>query len=65
MLRRRCEDLVAAELSRLARRVPVLRPRQLTHVEAALGRVLGELVLDRAHAVRGDQLAMLFDLADR
>lgn len=64
LLRRRCEDLVAAELSRLTRRVPALCPGQLGQVEAALGRVIGDLVLERAHAVRGDQLAVLFDLAD-
>jgi hypothetical protein len=63
-LRRTCEDLMAAELSRLARRVPALRPGQLRHVDAALARVIGDLVLDRAHAVRNDQLAVLFDLTD-
>lgn len=64
LLRYRCEDLVAAEMRRLARRVPGLPPADLRHVAAALGRVVDELVLSRARAVPGDRLVALFGLAD-
>lgn len=64
MLKRRCEELTTAEMSRLARRVPGLRSGHLRQVEAALARVVDDLLLSRASAVRGDRLAVLFDLAD-
>jgi len=64
LLQRRCEELTTAEMSRLARRVPDLRSGHLRQVEAALGRVVDNLVLSRAAAVRADRLAVLFDLAD-
>jgi hypothetical protein len=64
LLQRRCEGLVAAEMARLSRRVPVLREEHLGHVEAALGRVIDHLVLSRARTVGADELAVLFDLAD-
>ncbi len=64
LLRRRCEELLAAELDRLARRVPALPPAHLSDVEWGLRQIIDRLVLARAPAVRGDQLAVLFDLAD-
>lgn len=64
LLQRWCADLVAAELERLARRVPALRSGQLRDVEAALGNVLDDLVLSRSRSVCADQLAVLFDLAE-
>jgi hypothetical protein len=64
LLRHRCDDLVAAEVERLARRVPGLSSGHLRHLEAALGRVIDDLVLSRASAVRDEQLAVLFDLPD-
>lgn len=64
LLRCRCEDLVATEMARLARRVPALCSRHLGQVEAALGKVMDDLVLSRARAVREDDLTVLFDLAD-
>jgi hypothetical protein len=64
LLRRRCEDLLAAEMERLARRVPALPPECLGDVESGLRRIIDRLVLSRARAVRGDQLAVLFGLAD-
>ena len=64
LLRRRCDELTTAEMSRLARRVPDLRSGHLRQVEAAVGRVVDDLVLSRASAVRGDRLAVLFDLVD-
>jgi hypothetical protein len=64
LLQRRCEDLVAAEMTRLSRRVPALSEEHLGHVEAAIGKVVDHLVLSRAPALSGDALAVLFDLAD-
>jgi hypothetical protein len=64
LLKRRCEKLTTAEMSRLARRVPSLHSGQLRQVEAAVGQVVDDLVLSRASAVCGDRLAILFDLAD-
>jgi hypothetical protein len=64
LLARRYEDVIAAEVTRLAGRVPAMRPGHLDEVRAALGRVLDDLVLTRAQAIRDDQLAVLFDLAD-
>jgi hypothetical protein len=64
LLQHRCEDLVAAEMARLARRVPALREEHLAHVEATLGWIIDQLVLSRARTLSGDQLALLFDLAD-
>lgn len=63
-LQRRCEDLVAAEMTRLSRRVPALSEEHLRDVEAALGQVVDRLVLYRAPTLSGDALAVLFDLAD-
>jgi DNA-directed RNA polymerase specialized sigma24 family protein len=62
LLQRRCKGLVAAETARLPRRVPALR-EHLGHVEAALGQVIDRLVLSRARAISGGELAVLFDLA--
>ena len=64
LLQHRCKDLVAAQMARLARRVPALREEHLGHVEAALGRVLDQLLLSRARTLSGEQLALLFDLTD-
>jgi hypothetical protein len=64
LLQRRCEELTTLEVSRLARRVPALRSGHLRQVEAALARVVDDLLLSRASAVHGDRLAILFDLAD-
>lgn len=64
LLQSRCEELTTAEMSRLARRVPGLRSGHLRQVEAALTRVVDDLLLSRASAVHGDRLAVLFDLAD-
>jgi hypothetical protein len=64
LLQRRCEELTIAEMSRLARRVPGMRSGHLRQVEAALARVVDDLLLSRASAVRGDRLAVLFDLVD-
>jgi hypothetical protein len=63
LLERRCEDLIAAETTRLARRASALRPDQLTEVAAALRRVAGQLVLAHTNAISDTQLAVLFDLA--
>jgi hypothetical protein len=63
MLQLRCEGLVAAEMARLAGRVPALNGAHRLQVHEALGRLVDELVLSRAHAVRDDQLALMFDLA--
>jgi hypothetical protein len=64
LLQRRCEELLATEMARLARRVPTLPSDHLSDVESGLHRVIDRLVLSRAWAVRADQLAVLFDLAD-
>lgn len=64
LLQRRCEDLVAAEIARLSRRVPALTEEHLRHVEAALGQVIDRLVLCRTRAVRSDDLTVLFDLGN-
>ena len=64
VLRRRCEELVTAEVTRLARRVEFSRPEHLRYVETALGRIIDDLILSRALTVSGDQLAALFDLGD-
>lgn len=64
LLQSRCKELATAEISRLARRVPSLRSGHLRQVEAALARVVDDLLLSRASAVHGDRLAVLFDLAD-
>jgi hypothetical protein len=64
LLRRRCEDLVAAEMARLARRAPVLRGAQLSQVETALRQLTDGLVLHRADLLSSGQLAVLFDLPD-
>jgi hypothetical protein len=64
LLQHRCEELAAAEMARLARRVPALHEEHLGHVEATLGRVIDQLVLSRIRTLSGDQLAVLFDLAD-
>jgi hypothetical protein len=63
VLARRCEDLVAAEVARLARRTPPLNGDQLAEVAAALRRVAGQLVLARTNAISDGELAVLFDLA--
>lgn len=63
-LQRQCDDLVTAEMTRLAGRLPGLPAAQLSEVQAAIGRVIGQLVLARAHAVPHDQLAALFGLAE-
>jgi hypothetical protein len=63
VLARRYERLVAAEVARLAGRVPGMRPAQLEEVRVALSRVLDDLVLTRAHAIDDDRLEVLFDLA--
>jgi len=62
VLRHRCEELMAAEMARLARRAPALHAAHLREVQAAFGRIIEELVLSRADAVHADQLALLFDL---
>jgi hypothetical protein len=64
LLRRRCEELVTAEVTRLARRVEFSRPEQLRYLETALGRIIDDLVLSRALAVSGDQLTALFNLGE-
>jgi hypothetical protein len=63
-LRRWCEDLVAAELARLCRRVPDLGDEHLGSVEKALRQVMDRLVLSRAHTISDGELAVLFGLAD-
>ncbi len=64
-LQRRCEDLVAAEVARLARRLPDgQRGTRLAEFELALSRLVDQLVLSRVHAVADDQIAALFDLAE-
>jgi len=47
LLRRRCEDPVAAEIARLSRRVPALNDEHLRHVEAAFVQIMDRLVLSR------------------
>jgi hypothetical protein len=64
LLQRWCEDLVVAEIARLARRVEFTQPEQLGSVKTTLSRIIEDLVLSRTKAVRGDQLAALFDLAE-
>lgn len=62
-LQTRCEDLIAAEMARLARRVPGLSTAHRGQVQAALGRLADELVLSRAHTVCDDQLVLVFGIA--
>ncbi|MGD0559828.1 MAG: hypothetical protein ABSA93_33280 [Streptosporangiaceae bacterium] len=64
LLQHWCEDLVVAEIARLARRVEFAHPEQLGSVETTLNRIIEDLVLSRTKAVSGDQLATLFDLAE-
>jgi hypothetical protein len=61
-LERWCEDLVIAEMTRLARRVPALGAAHLGQVETALGQIIDRLVLRQARMLGDDQLAALFDL---
>jgi hypothetical protein len=61
-LERWCEDLVIAEMARLARRVPALGTEHLGQVETALGQIIDRLVLRQARMLGDDQLAALFDL---
>jgi hypothetical protein len=60
----RYERLVAAEMARLAGRVPAMRTAHLNEARSALGRVHDDLVPSRARAIGDDHLAVLFDLAD-
>lgn len=62
VLQRRCEDLVAIEMTRLGRRVPTLNSVHRMQAHEALGRFVHELVLSRAHAVRDEELALVFDV---
>ena len=64
LLQHWCEDLVAAEVARLARRVEFTHPEQLGSVETALARIIDDLVLSRALAVSSDQLTALFNLGE-
>ena len=64
LLQRRCENLVAAEIARLSRRVPTLHEEHLRHVESALSQVIDRLMLSRASTISGDDLTVLFDLED-
>lgn len=63
LLDRRCQDLVADELSRLARRVPSLEEDHLGVVEASLRQIIDGLLPARRRArARPETLAALFDL---
>lgn len=63
LLDHRLEELVAAELARLARRVPALATDHLGVVEASLNDVINRLLPFRVRAnARPEALAALFDL---
>lgn len=64
LLQHQYEDLVAAEIARLSRRVSALHQEHLGQVEAALTQAIDHLVLSRALAISVGELAALFDLAD-
>jgi hypothetical protein len=65
LLDRRLEELVAVELDRLSRRVPVLADDHLGVVEASLYHVINRLLPARVRAgVRPEALAALFDLEE-
>lgn len=63
LLDRRLEELVAAELARLARRAPALADDHLGLVEASLQQIINRLLPARVRAsARPEALAALFDL---
>ena len=63
LLDRRLEELVAAELARLARRAPALADDHLCLVEASLQQIINRLLPARIRAsARPEALAALFDL---
>jgi hypothetical protein len=63
LLDRRCQEIFAEELARLAHRSPSLGDDHLRTVEAALQRIVDGLLLNRARATeRTDELIALFDL---
>jgi len=63
-LHRLCDELIAAEMTRLSRRSPALRSAELDEVRAALARLTQSLVLSGARSVTEDKLAVLFNLTE-
>lgn len=64
LLKRRFDAFVTAEIARLGQRVPALDEACLGHVQAALERIVDDLVLSRADVLSDEHLAVLFDLAE-
>ncbi|MCO6009033.1 hypothetical protein NE236_29075 [Actinoallomurus purpureus] len=63
LLDRHCQELVADELTRLARRVPSLAEDHLGVVETSLRQIIDRLLPVRRRAeARPETLAALFDL---
>jgi hypothetical protein len=63
LLDRHCQELVADELARLARRVPSLADEHLGVVETSLRQIIDRLLPVRRRAeTRPETLAALFDL---
>jgi hypothetical protein len=63
LLDRHCQELVAEELTRLARRVPALAEDHLGAVETSLRQIIDRLLPVRRRAqARPETLAALFDL---
>ncbi|MFL6054319.1 MAG: hypothetical protein ACJ72W_15565 [Actinoallomurus sp.] len=63
LLDRHCQELVADELTRLARRVPSLAEDHLGAVETSLRQIIDRLLPVRRRAeARPETLAALFDL---
>jgi hypothetical protein len=63
LLDRHCQELVADELTRLARRVPTLAEDHLGVVEASLRQIIDRLLPVRRRAeAPPETLAALFDL---
>lgn len=63
LLDRHCEELVADELTRLARRVPSLADEHLGVVETSLRQIIDRLLpVRRRVEARPETLAALFDL---
>jgi hypothetical protein len=63
LLDRQCQELVADELTRLARRVPSLAEDHLGVVETSLRQIIDRLLPVRRRAeARPETIAALFDL---
>jgi hypothetical protein len=63
LLDHRLEELVAAELARLARRAPALADDHLSLIEASLQRIINRLLPSRGRAsAHPEAVVALFDL---